>query len=181
MKVLLISGKSASGKDQLAQYIKELLEQQNKRVLTIHFADPIKHFLRDYYDWDGKKDERGRYLMQHLGTDTVRKQFPNYWAVIVSKFIAATQEDWDYVLIPDLRFPNEKYIVEKYNDDVINIRINRLNEDGTYYINPNITEAQSQHPSECAMDNYAFDYMVDNSGDLADLAKNAIELVKEIV
>ena len=181
MKVILISGKSGSGKDQLSDYIKAKLEQRNNRVLTIHFGDPVKFFLQKYYNWNGIKDEHGRYLLQHLGTDTVRKHFPTYWGMLVSKFIAATHEDWDYVIIPDLRFINELNAVCRYNKDVVTVRINRYDENHEPYINPALTEEQAAHISECELDDYAADWFVVNDGSLGDLQDAAIELINNII
>ena len=47
---IVISGKSGSGKDQLAQYMKETLEKHNQKVLIIHYGDAVKWVLRDYFD-----------------------------------------------------------------------------------------------------------------------------------
>lgn len=181
MKIILISGKSASGKDQFGEYVKQILEQNNKRVLTIHFGDPVKFFLTKYYNWNGKKDAPGRALLQHLGTDTVRKKYPTYWGEIIAKFISATDADWDYVLIPDWRFVNEMKEIKKYNKNVLTVRINRLNEDGSFNVNPLFTEEQLNHISECELDDFYCDWLIDNSGSLVDLASQAINFVKEIM
>ena len=180
MKIIMISGKSGSGKDQLSEYVRQLLEQQERRVLTIHFGDPVKFFLTKYYNWDGQKDEHGRTMLQKLGTDVMRNKFPTYWAESIAKFIAATQEDWDYVLIPDWRFINEMTTVKHYNNNVVTVRINRLNENGSFVTNPAFTQEQLNHISECELDDFYCDWLVDNSGNLSDLAARAIELVKEI-
>lgn len=181
MKAILISGKSGSGKDQFANYVHEYLDKKDYRVLTIHFADAVKFFAREYYNWNGEKDVVGRTLLQRLGTDIVRKKYPNFWGEIVGKFIAATEQDWDYVLIPDWRFANEYIVVNYYNKDTITVRINRLNADGTFYLNPNLTEEQHHHSSECDLDDYYCDYMIDNSHSLEDLQEQAKEFVKEIL
>ncbi len=180
MKVILISGKSNSGKDQLGKYIYNILDKQDYRVLIIHFADFVKYCCTQYYNWDGNKDIYGRTLLQRIGTDVVRNKYPNYWADCVGKFISATANDWDFVLVPDWRFLNEYTRVKLFNPNTITVRINRLNKDGTFYLNPNFTKEQNQHSSECALDDYVCDYLVDNSGSLEDLKARAIELVKEI-
>lgn len=180
MKIIMISGKSGSGKDQLGLFLKEQLEREHKRVLTIHFGDLVKFFLSKYYKWDGNKDINGRTMLQRLGTDMIRKKFPHYWGNAVSQFIAATAIDWDYVLIPDWRFLNELSAIERYNKNVITVRINRLNEDGTYQISPQLTAEQAQHISECELDTCYFDWLVDNSGTLDELQESATILLKEI-
>ena len=54
---IVISGKSGSGKDKIALFMKEELAKRGKKVLIIHFADAVKWFCRDFLDWNGKKDE----------------------------------------------------------------------------------------------------------------------------
>ena len=43
MNVILISGKSGSGKDQTALIAKEYLEEQGYRVLIAHYGDLVKY------------------------------------------------------------------------------------------------------------------------------------------
>lgn len=177
MKVILISGKAGHGKDQFSQYLQQILTKQNKRVLVIHFADMVKEYAKLYYQWDGQKDEKGRHLLQWLGTDTVRAHFPNYWADLVAQFIKSTETDWDVVLIPDLRFLNEYNRVKKYNENCIGVRITRFNSDGTEWENPALTQEQHNHPSETDLDDYSFDYYVANDGDLTNLWQCAEDLI----
>lgn len=181
MKTILISGKSGSGKDQFAKYLYDILDKNDFRVLVIHFADYVKYCAAQYYKWNGEKDVNGRTLLQHLGTDTVRKKYPEYWAEGVAKLISALENDWDYVLIPDCRFINEFKIVKNFNEDSVLVRINRLNKDGTYYLNPVLTPQQHSHISECELDDYDYDYIVDNSFDLEELKKRVKEFTMEIV
>lgn len=160
-KILLISGKSGSGKDTFGHFLKDQL--LNERVLFIHFGDPVKWLASTYYNWDGQKDVEGRNLLQRLGTNQVKTMFPTYWADIISKFIASTANDWDYVIIPDWRFEDEYETICKYNDinNVITIRINRTQEGKPYY-NPEMRIHQLTHISECALDNYNFEWIIEH-------------------
>ncbi len=180
MKIIMISGKSASGKDLFASYLKGLLEYKGNRVLIIHFGDLVKYFASRYYQWDGNKDEAGRALLQHLGTTIMRTKYPTYWAKVVAKFISATNVDWDYVIIPDLRFENELKTVQKYNDNVITVRIDRYDLDGQPHLNSNMTEAQHNHISECALDDYPFDWYILNDGLEDDLRDATVDFLEEI-
>ena len=60
-----------------------------------------------YYGWSGEKDEKGRELLQKLGTDLGRTNNPNVWVNCVKEIVKALQTEYDFVLIPDVRFPNE--------------------------------------------------------------------------
>ena len=73
MKVIAISGKAESGKDTIAKEIKYLLEEQNYKVMIIHFADVLKFVCRQYFDWNGEKDELGRRFITKI-RDRVRKK-----------------------------------------------------------------------------------------------------------
>ena len=181
MRVIMISGKSGSGKDTFANFLRDELLQANKRVLTIHFADMVKEYAKLYYNWNGEKDEAGRTLLQQLGTDKVRAKYPTYWGRLVAQFISATEKDWDYVLIPDLRFLNEYKTVLHYNQNYCNaVRITRYDDNLQPWINPALTEEQQNHPSETDLDEWSFDWYIENAGSLEELQIGAKEFFKII-
>lgn len=187
MKVIMISGKSMSGKDTVAKIMKQKLEQQGleKRVLTIHFADLVKFYATQYFNWNGEKDETGRSLLQEIGTTVMRGRYPEYWAEIIGKFIDAytipEHSFFDYILIPDWRFINEYEVVYDYaaiqNNETITIRVNRFNDDKPF-INPNMTEDQINHISECELDSFAFNWIIENKGTIKDL-EDSVEVILE--
>ena len=182
MKCIIISGKAGHGKDTFANFLKEELEKRNKRVITIHYGDAVKWILRDYFNWDGNKDEAGRHLLQYIGTDVVRKNLPDYWTGIVAGVLTAFDNEdlFDVALIPDARFENEVEITMEVIPDSICIRVRRENEEEVEWINPALTEEQRQHPSEISLDNYVFDYIVHNCGNLEMLHDSAIAMLDDI-
>ena len=159
MKVICISAKARHGKDTAAEIMKEYLEMQGKEVLITHFADLLKYLCKSLFGWDGNKDEKGRTLLQYIGTDVVGKKNPAYWAQFVSNVLCMFENEWDYVLIPDCRYPVEIETMRQIFDTTI-VRIERPNFDN------GLTEAQKNHPSEVDMDNYPFDYKILNNGTL---------------
>lgn len=177
MKILMISGKSGSGKDAVAFILKEKLA--DKKVLVIHFADLVKYYAFQYYNWSGEKDEKGRALLQKIGTTIMRGFNQDYWARIVAEFLAATINEFDYVLIPDWRFKNEYEVVSSYNKNVSTIRINRYDKDNNLYINPSLTPEQAAHISETELDNFSFDYVIDNKGDLDTLEESVKTIIED--
>ncbi len=179
-KIFLISGKSGSGKDTFAKFLKDQLETD--KILTLHFGDPVKDFARSVYGWNGEKDEQGRKLLQSIGTDWVKTKFPTYWAEIIAKFIAATADQWDYVLVPDWRFEDEYATLCEYNgvENIVTIRIERFTTDGKPYYNPAMRINQLTHVSECALDNYNFEWIIGHSTE-NQLAESAAKFVKEYV
>lgn len=171
MKVICISGKARHGKDTLAGMLNERLTAKGYRVLTTHFGDLVKYICEKFFNWDGAKDEKGRTLLQYVGTDVVRKQRPSYWTDFVVSVLELFPNEWDYVLIPDCRFPNEVECFIEHGMDTTLIRINRPN-----FVS-NLTPEQLKHPSETAMDDYPPNLYVINDGTLKDLSNSIKDIL----
>jgi len=158
MRIIPISAKAQHGKDTLADLLKIELEKLNRKVAIFHYADYLKFVCQQYYEWDGKKNEQGRSILQKVGTDLARKNNPNIWVNVAVEFFKAFSNSYDYILIPDTRFPNEIDVL-KENFDVTSIRLVRKD------FSSNLTPEQKIHPSETALDDYLFDmYMSCLSG-----------------
>lgn len=172
--VILLSAKSGHGKDFIANIMKEKLEQKGNKVLITHYADLLKYILKTFFNWDGQKDEHGRHLLQYVGTDVIRKQEPDYWINFIKDIITMFPNEWDYILIPDARFPNE--VTAMYCEDfgTISVRIRRIN------YTSKLTEEQQQHESETALDSYSFDYYMTNDGTLDGVTKEVDNFIKVI-
>jgi hypothetical protein len=172
MKVILISGKAQHGKDTVAKMIFNRLRKDDHKVLMVHYADLLKFICANYFGWNGIKDEKGRELLQYVGTDVVREKNPWLWVDFVSTMLLYFDGNWDYVIIPDCRFPNE---VSKMSErfDTTYIRVERPNYDS------GLTPEQLAHPSETALDNYEPDYRIINDSDKSELLAKVSLWIKE--
>lgn len=173
MKVILISGKARNGKDTVADMLRERLTDDKHRVLVTHYADLLKYICRNYFGWDGTKDENGRRMLQYVGTDVIRKQNPSLWVDFVATMLKYFHENWDYVIIPDCRFPNEITKMCDSGFDVVHLRVERENFDNS------LTDEQKNHPSETALDNVIPDFYIRNNGTLEDLRVSITKWIKE--
>lgn len=173
MKVYLISGKAQHGKDTSAEFMRCWLEKHGENVLIAHYADLLKFICRQYFDWDGKKDDAGRALLQYVGTDVVRRRRPDYWADFLSEFLRIFSDEWDYVIIPDVRFPNEISRIEWAGFDTTHFRVRRPHFDSP------LTASQQRHLSETALDEVDPDVWIENDGTLNDLDVKIQEWLKE--
>lgn len=173
MNKIILSGKSGAGKDMVASFMKQELEAQGKCVLVIHYGDAVKWVLRDYFNWNGQKDEYGRHLLQHIGTDLVRRVYPDFWVTIVAGLVNSLESEFDIAIIPDARFENEISVVEEMCGPVTCVRIERTT-NGEPWVNPLFTPEQLAHPSETSLDNYTFDYIIHNDDGLAELKDASI-------
>ena len=173
MKIIVISGRAQHGKDTIASMMKEQLGDGYTKVLITHYADLLKYICKTYLDWDGKKDEDGRRLLQYIGTDCVRRRSPDFWVDFIISMLTFFDERWEYVFIPDVRFPNEVVKLRDCGFDVTHIHVERLN------FHNGLTDEQNSHESETQMMTIKPDFYICNDGTLDDLRKKITDWIKE--
>ena len=169
LKFICISGHAGSGKDTVADMMRTYLWGYGERVLITHYADLLKYVCTNFFHWNGVKDEAGRTLLQHIGTDVVRSQEPDYWVGFLAHIFELFPDQWDFVIIPDCRFPNELDYLRAQGFDVTHIHINRPGFVGI------LTDDQRSHASETSMDDIAPDHTIQNGGSLIDLIRSVTE------
>lgn len=112
--------------------------------------------------------------MQKVGTDAIRTKRPDYWVSFISDIMEFFPGEWDYVLIPDCRFPNEVDYIKNAGFDAVHLRIVREG-----FVSP-LTPKQQAHSSETALDDVQADYYITNNGSLKDLQNSVIEWLIEL-
>lgn len=179
-KIFIISGKARNGKDSTYEIMKKHLEFYNEKCLRVAYGDYVKFIARQYLNWNGKKDEKGRQILQELGTERVRKELnkPDYWVDRVIDVIKIVGNEYKYIFITDARFPNEiELIKQAFPNMVETIRVSRKD-----FISP-LTEEQQKHISETALDDYKFDYCIESENGLNNLETkilNTFNFIKPI-
>lgn len=173
MRVIAISGHAQNGKDTTANILSDKLRSEGSRVLITHYGDLVKYVCKMFFGWDGKKDEAGRTLLQKVGTDVVRDIYPNYWVDFIVDMIRFFGDNWDYVLIPDARFPNEIEYIADSGIETMHVRVDRGDFDN------GLTDEQKNHPSERLLDSYRYDWMIENCGTIEDLKSKIDVFIKE--
>ena len=187
MKIILISGKSAHGKDFLASCLKEEFEKNNQKVLIASFGTPVKWFAKEYFNYTDKTKITDRSILTWLGTEIMRKWNENYWCEIIGQFVAAIGKNniFDIAIIPDLRFHSEYLTIYNYCKQekmpLYTIRINRYDKDGLPYKNPLMTEDQLNHISECELDDFPTDFIVDNNSQPGIVEQAAHMIIRQIL
>lgn len=168
-KVICVSGKAQHGKDTVAKVLCNTLSEKGYRVLVTHYADLLKYICKTFFGWDGQKNEEGRRILQYVGTDVVRQQQPDFWVNFIVSILGLFGDNWDYVIIPDTRFPNE---ITTMGDsfETYHIRVVRPGFVST------LTPEQLNHPSETSLDGYPADVIIENSGTIEDLRQQMLEL-----
>lgn len=187
-KIILISGKAENGKTTAAFEIQRLLKEKGYRAVITRYAKYIKEIAADYCGWDGSKDEKGRTLLQQLGTEIIKhKLHKNDFNVErICDDIEIADDYVDYVIIDDVRYPNEIYypIARFGKDKVFTYRVNRciIDKDGKIIRYQNsLTDEQKKHPTETALDNYENWNLISFTSSLKEAAEYAKELVDKIL
>lgn len=157
--IILISGLARSGKDTFAKdfgvYLNVYDDTDKRRILITHFADLLKYILREYLGWDGVKDFDGRMKLQYVG-DLCRLYNENYFVDFIKSIISMFSTKYDYILIPDARYPNEiKVLKDAFPGSVIHVHVkNKPIEEKA------AKNMQYHHQSEGAIDENTADYNI---------------------
>jgi hypothetical protein len=175
MRIICISGKAGHGKDASAAFLGECLKMKGKTVLIAHFADLLKYICKTFFGWNGEKDAFGRTLLQYVGTDAIRKKEPGFWVGFIMKILRFFDGCWDFVILPDCRFPNEYEAFKENGFDAVLVEVRRKN-----YESP-LSHAQLAHESENAFDGYKPDYAIMNDSGLDVLKENVVSFAEEIL
>lgn len=130
----------------------------------------------------------GRTLMQQIGTEAIRNVIhQDAWVnALMSKYTDNTEYKYDAIttkgnftkfkpnwIVTDVRFPNEADAIRTRRGIII--RVNRndyiFNKEGERIIPTKEYQnvMVSDHSSETALDDYTFDYVIDNDGSIEDL------------
>lgn len=176
--IIGLSGKAGSGKDTVADIIRANTSLETK---TLAFGDAVKHITGEILEIDRETIERYkredipvsgfpiRVWLQKIGTLFREKVSYDYWISYVLDPAQATFGNWDnkLIIITDVRYLNEANAIKNWGGKII-----RVNRD---------VEEKSSHASETELDNYKFDYIIDNNSNIIQLRENVLNTLKEIL
>lgn len=150
-----LTGAAGSGKSTLAVALacEPAIKAAFSGVYCMRFAEELKRIAREEMGWDGEKDERGRRLLQVLGTECGRAYNPNIWIdKLMARIDDITDEGPTLILIDDMRFDNEAQAVRSRGGKVV------LLENRAYDLKENAT-----HSSELGVSDSLIDFKFDSS------------------
>lgn len=196
---ICISGTKHQGKDTLARYLQEALMNDQSPSLegvwcsTVSLADAMKRAMAEalgvgldvFYDQDLKEKpllggSSPRVLLQQFGTEFMKHHYGNdVWCerlVRTAKMIEEELSEHQYtdlfILIPDVRFPEELAFFNKLNSKLIFI-----------YRDFDVNAKKDSHSSERGLYEYYSEndhWWVDNTKGLDDLKKNAYYIAEQL-
>lgn len=171
--IIGFSGKAGCGKGAASEIIKSLYYH----VGIFPLAEDIKRIAKIEFNWDGNKDEKGRKLLQTLGTECGRMYGgENFW---VDKWVRKVYnwiEEKTYlyeeslsippiVICDDVRFDSEARCIKNLGGYIIHIK-GRADDIGS----------NASHSSESGINSIYVSYTIQNDKGLDNL-KNQIELI----
>jgi len=207
-KVILINGLARSGKDTTAKIMQEELIKQGYSVKVLAFADKLKDMVCEMFNIsrDELDDYKNNKVNMYLGEEYYSYPLTDFrtfldifgnkiaktlggesvWADIVLNDIQNSEEE--YFIVPDFRFFIEYDVFHEHNFgwyDTNADDFGSINLEETPF---NITTVQVQRDipkmnleSEKALNNFVFDYFIDNNSDLDSLKGNVKELLGKIL
>jgi hypothetical protein len=164
--IIGITGAAFSGKTTVAIIMRDQLLLHHDSVSdVVAFADKLKDecakatgMPREWFDSPEHK-EMIRPLMQWWGTEFRRNNllggYDNYWIDAMHTYIHRLSDDYEGVIIPDVRFDNEAKFIVNYDADVrLMVKVTAPNASTTVH---------SSHASEHGVDPYLINYTLENS------------------
>ena len=174
--IILIGGRAGEGKTTFANFCSKILEKQSVSSVTVPFARMVKE-TASFMGWNGKKDDKGRKLLQDIGS-IGREYNLDIWADHVVDFITGLPVPFVIVFIDDWRFPNEAKVIRKHFFPVVTVRIVRPVEFHTLRGTPMYNEvSEISLPEE---ESY-YDFVINNNKDLKDLEDKVKFFVEKIL
>lgn len=171
--IIGLSGYGRSGKNTVAEIIKEL--QPHKRWKIVGFSHKLKEVASiltgippTFFENQQFKqshipgwDMTARELLQKLGTEGIREGVhPDAW---VNALFTDYREDDNWIIV-DCRFPNEAGRISDYGGIIV--RVNRGN-------------PVNSHESETALDEWRYDYVINNDKDLQSLTESVRAFINQ--
>ena len=160
-KIFILSGKAKSGKN----YVADIISDYYKNSIQISYAYYLKQYVKKITKWDGREETKPRDLLQSLGIDLIKKIDKELLIRRVMEDIKVYSYFFDVIIVTDARL-KEEIAIPKQLFNCITIRINGSDN--------NLTDKQKNHITEIDLDNYTFDYVIDNTN----LNKTKEEILK---
>ena len=151
-KIFILSGKAKSGKN----YVADIISDYYKNSIQISYAYYLKQYVKKITNWDGEEATKPRDLLQSLGIDLIKKIDKELLIRRVMEDIKVYSYFFDVIIVTDARLKEEIDIPKKLFK-CVTIRINGKDND--------LTLEQKNHITETDLDDYKFDYVINNTKD----------------
>ena len=63
--------------------LREELKDYGYKPCVMQITDPLYNYARNYFEWDGNKEEKPREFFQHMGIEIIRDKMENVYKLKV--------------------------------------------------------------------------------------------------
>jgi len=164
-KIVVINGNPKSGKTQYELFLSKYTSSVIYSSIT-----PVKEYAKKYFRWSGNendKTEEWRLFFSELKRMLVA-EFDYIFkdlSIQVNKFYRDTNAE---LLLIDSREPEE---IERFKNQFQAV---------TVFIKNDRVEKIMSNDSDANVENYTYDYYIENNSTLDDLEQKAIDFIKEL-
>lgn len=163
MKIILINGAGGVGKDTFVEICQRMMDKD--KILNISTVDFIKQAAK-ILGWNEQKDEKGRKFLSDL--KDLATEYSDLSVSYISKTILQAQEDGTEAIFVHCREPKELARLKKrFNAITLLIKNNR------------VKPIESNH-ADRDIEQYEYDFIIENNEGLLELTKKAADFIKEI-
>ena len=178
MNIILVSGKSNSGKGTVARKIKKLLNNQERYTILCSLSTYIRDVAKEDYFWNGVDTLESRKFMAEVyrvGTEF----YPYHMARRVwERDIQPYSNTYKTAIIESFR---EKVNYDYFNELLKQKIINKITT--VRVIRPNFNVLQNKemenHVSESDLDDFDFDHVIYNDGTVEELDEKLKEIFND--
>ena len=161
--IIIINGSGGVGKDTFIEYCNELINIKN-----ISSVDKVKEAAKILVDWNGEKDEKSRKLLSDLKKLSI--EYNDYPTLYIEKQADDFIKDGG----KGLMFIHVREIEEiKKIKDILKAT--------TLLITSNRVEKILTNKSDSNVEEYDYDYYINNDGTLEELRQKAKDFVERIM
>lgn len=173
LKVFILSGKSKSGKDKVADIISSYYGEEN--VMRVAYAYYIKDYLTRMGRYDEKDKDKYRTELQNFSSDILVPSVGDTFLINrVIDDVKVFSQFYPVIVITDARLFNEVEKPKHCFSNVLSIRIERKEDN-------NLSIEQKVHITEVGLDEYSdFDYVIENNGTEKELESKIYEILKGV-
>lgn len=172
MKIIVINGGAQVGKDRFVKIFRDLSKLRIKNYSSV---DKVKNIAEICFGWNGKKDEKSRQFLSDVKKAwTEFNDGPNTDILnridIDTKYCIEKGKDIEKnVYFLHIREPEEIAKIQKiYGDNCVTLIVNK-----DVSIHPD-------NSSDKNVDNYDYQYTIDNNGGIEELREKVKQFINEI-
>ena len=160
-KIVIINGTGGAGKDTFVEFCSEI-----EKVLNISTVDKVKEAAKILVGWNGEKDEVSRKLLVDLKRLSINyNDSPTKYVLEMAEKFRSSEDNLMFVHIREIEE------IEKTKE--------LLNAKTLLITNPRVKLITS-NDSDGKVNEYKYDYYIENDGTLEDLKNKAVKFTKEL-